>query len=208
VYQFYKIDSYYRNNISIVDSDYIMAANGIELKPIRMADLVSKTPSSTSIGGMKAGKYIPPGKRTVDQETYVNIDMGNTTHFPSLGGVPKKVVAWGNSNIEPTPELDVVRPQEKKSLGDKIKEKIRLNAIEDSERMMQTKEDTSHMTDKELAYNGWTTINIPSGGDSYIDTSVSDLDPYIPGFIRYADSGMSFHEYVNFTLLAPLKNPL
>ncbi|NDB82374.1 MAG: hypothetical protein EB127_06485, partial [Alphaproteobacteria bacterium] len=85
-----------------------MAANGIELKPIRMADLVSKTPSSTSMGGMKTGKYIPPGKRTVDQEKYVNIDMGDT-HFPSLGGVPKKVVAWGNSNIEPTPALDVVR---------------------------------------------------------------------------------------------------
>jgi len=187
-----------------------MAANGIKLAPMRMGDLVSSpTPISSS-------KYIPPSKRTGSDGkvtvTPEKIDMSGE-NFPSLGAVPVKVSAWGKhiiakpvaiakpmaiaKPVESVSELKEV-VEKKETLSDKIKEKLRLDAI--TEELVTKKEeiDILKMTDAQLSKAGWTTIRLSSARDIAMNGFTDEDDPYIPGFIAEADSGMSFEEYVHY----------
>lgn len=181
-----------------------MAANGITVKPIRMGDLVANTPSS----GKVAGKYMPPSKRVGSDGKPVplveNIDMSDK-NFPSLGAAPVKTATWGKHVVKPValavpkPQLELEPQAEKKeTLSDKIKEKIRLDAIAESGRANVVEKDHWSMTDEELAEAGWVRLRMKSAREICQRGFSNQDDTYLPGFITEADSGMSYEEYRHY----------
>jgi len=180
-----------------------MAANGITVKPIRMGDLISNTPSN----GKVPGKYTPPSRRVGTDGKVVpiveNIDMSDK-NFPSLGAAPVKTATWGKHVVktvvspEPKPEPDSEPKVEKKTLSDKIKEKIQLDAIAESGRANVVEKDRWSMTDEELAAAGWVRLRIKSAREICQRGFSNQDDPYLPGFIKEADSGMTFEEYRHY----------
>jgi hypothetical protein len=186
-----------------------MAANGITLKPIRMGDLVAQDSSK------KSGAYVPPNRRGGGSEPVVipqKIDMSDTS-FPALGVVPKKLPSWGKhivakaeptkaepkaqpTEVEPKAEPTEVKPKQE-TLSDKIQESIRLNAI--SELRASTAEtDPFKMTDTQLAETGWVRLRLSRAKEICMSGFSKSSDPYLPGFIQEADSGMSYEEYVHY----------
>jgi hypothetical protein len=131
-----------------------MAANGIKLTPMRMGDLVSSTTQKV------ASKYLPPSKRSSSVQVVENIDMSDK-NFPSLCHVPVKVI------------------EKKESLSDKIKEKIRVDAI--TEELSANKEelDPWKMNDTELAVAGWVRLHLNSARDICINGFTNQGNPHI-----------------------------
>ena len=176
-----------------------MSANGIKLAPMRMGDLVS-TQKPTS-------KYIPLSKRTGPDKkrvaTVEKIDMSDK-NFPSLGSVPTKVPGWSKHVLDKPeavdkPDTGVKEVSEKKeTLSDKIKEKIRLDAI--AEELGATKDelDPWKMTDAQLDKSGWVRLRLGSAKEICMNGFTKQGKPYVPGFIEEADTGMSFEEYVHY----------
>jgi hypothetical protein len=186
-----------------------MAANGITLAPIRMGDLVSSSVAKSS------SKYMPPSKRTgSDGKTapvLEKIDMSDKS-FPSLGAVPVKVASWGKHVIAkpvavavavpvamatPVPEVELVK---KATLSDKIKEKMRLDAIAEELGAGKEELDPWKMSDAQLEKAGWVRLRLSSAKDICMKGFTNQVNPYLPGFIEEADSGMSFEEYMHYKL--------
>jgi hypothetical protein len=191
-----------------------MAANGITIAPMRMGDLVAQKSSNGS--NTVAGKYMPPSKRPGSSADPVidKIDLSDK-NFPTLGSVPKKVPAWGKHVVaSPLPEkkvevdTEVVAVEKKETLSDKIKEKIRLDAIDDGKGIVE-ETDPWKMNEAELAEAGWVRLRLGTAKDISLRGFSNQDNPYIPGFIQEADSGMSFEEYMHYkkptALIPPLK---
>ena len=205
-----------------------MAAKGITLAPMRMGDVVS-TPKPVS-------KYMPPSRRPGSDgkppPIVEKIDM-TEQNFPRIGSVPVKATAWGKHVVtkpeatkpEATkpdvvikPEAEVVQPKEvsekKETLSDKIKEKLRLDAIADELGTKKEELDHSKMTDAQLEKAGWVRLRLGSAKDICMNGFTNQGNPYLPGFIEEADTGMSFEEYVHYkksynqseVTLSPKKN--
>jgi hypothetical protein len=160
----------------------------IKLEPIRMGDLLKGSDSSIC-----AGKYVPPNRRTGSEVGQVEkIDMGGD-NFPALGAVPKKTGSWGKHVIKTEqPPPSVITPVKTGvSLSDKIKENIRINALEEELRMKIKEDDTSAMTNTQLKARGWNIISLDK-----ISLDLSDDTLYK----KYANAphGMSFHEYTYY----------
>lgn len=141
-----------------------MAANGITIKPMRMADIMSQADKSELV----RGKYTPPSKRTgAAAEQAINIDMSDK-NFPAIGSVAKKMPAWGKHIVQQAPVIKVepvvkVSPEPaRESLCDKLKEKIRLDAIADEDRLREAETDPWKMTNEELDLSGWVKLNLSS----------------------------------------------
>lgn len=147
-----------------------MSAKGITLAPIRMGDLVSNSVPKV------VSKYAPPSKRPVP--VLEKIDM-TEKNFPGLGAasVSKRVV-------------------QKETLSDKIKEKIRLDAIAEELGTKKDELDPWKMSDAQLLDAGWQRLRTSSAKD--IAANGFTNNPYLPGFIREADTGMSFEEYMHY----------
>jgi hypothetical protein len=182
-----------------------MAANGISLKPIRMGDLVAEKPAAQAV--KSGGKYVPPVKRTGAGEPEIkNIDFSDK-NFPVLGAVAKKVTAWGKHVVTKPVEL-VKLPdpkcvvEKKESLSDKIKEKIRLDELNEQQGNEEPETDPWKMSDMQLANAGWTKLSLRSAKDICLNGFKYETDPCIPGFIEEADSGMSFEEYRHYNSLS------
>ena len=181
-----------------------MAANGITLKPMRMGDLV---PSSTKV----AGKYVPPSKRSGSDlkgtPVLEKIDMSDK-NFPTLGAVPVKAPTWGK-HVVSKPEVKaeplaepLAQPlavlEKKETLSDKIKEKIRLDAIAENERVSLDETDPWKMTDDQLVASGWVRLRMNSAREICRRGFSNQDDPCLPGFIADAPIGMSFEEYCHY----------
>lgn len=191
-----------------------MAANGIKLAPMRMGDLVSSsTPKPVS-------KYMPPSRRPGSDGKAAplveKIDMTDQ-NFPSLGSVPVKVSGWGKhvvSKAEVAVSVVEVERMKKETLSDKIKEKIRLDAIAEELGAKRVELDPWKMTDAQLENAGWVRLRLGSAKDICMNGFTNQGNPYLPGFIEEADSGMSFEEYVHYkksynqseVTLSPKKN--
>jgi hypothetical protein len=183
-----------------------MAANGITLKPIRMGDLVAQDSSK------KSGAYVPPNRRGGGSEPVVipqKLDMSDKS-FPALGVVPKKLPSWGKHIVakaepakdEPKAEPTEVKPKQE-TLSDKIQESMRLNAL--SEMRASTAEtDPFKMTDAELAEAGWVRLRLSRAKEICMSGFSKGPDPFLPGFIEEADSGMSYEEYVHYKNSKPV----
>jgi len=180
-----------------------MAANGITLAPMRMADVAS-TPKPTS-------KYMPPSKRVGPDgkapPVIEKVDMTEKS-FPSLGSVQVKAPAWGKhvvSKPEVKPEVtdsDLSKPKEvvekKETLSDKIKEKLRLDAIAEELGTKRGELDPWNMTDAQLGKAGWVRLRLSSAKDICMNGFSNQDNPYLRSFITEADSGMTFDEYVHY----------
>ena len=145
-----------------------MAANGITLKPVRMGDIVSQSPAPVPVTAVR-GRYTPPSKRTATVEPVANIDLSDK-NFPTFGSIPVKVPIWGKhvvQKIAPVAEVIPVKESEpgKETLCDKIKEKIRLDAIADEECLREPETDPWKMTDTELENSGWAKLKLSSARD-------------------------------------------
>jgi len=181
-----------------------MAANGITIAPVRMGDLVNQKPSTSS--NTVAGKYTPPSKRSGPAGVQVidKIDLSDK-NFPTLGSVPKKLPVWGKHvvasplaklEVKADPEIEIV-VEKKETLSDKIKEKLRLDAIDDGKGpVIET--DPWKMNEAELAGAGWVRLRLGTARDIVQRGFAKQDNPYIPGYIQEADSGMSFEEYVHY----------
>jgi len=146
-------------------------ATFIKLEPMRMGDLLKNTEAPIS------GKYVPPSRRTAS-DSVDKIDMG-VKNFPSLGAAPKKPGPWGK---EPSTAANTGP-----SLSDKIKEKIRLDALEEEEKARVPESDVWKMTAPQLYAAGW---NILSLGET--------RDPEDNRLLRtysYSPHGLSFYDY-------------
>ena len=182
----------------------IMAANGITLTPMRMGDLVSSSVAKTG------SKYMPPSKRTGSDGKTVpvveKIDMSDKS-FPSLGAAPVKVATWGKHvvakpvevvlPVTTVAELELVK---KATLSDKIKEKMRLDAIAEEQGARKEELDPWKMSDAQLEKAGWVRLRLGSAKDICMKGFTNQDNPYLPGFIEEADSGMSFEEYMHYKL--------
>jgi hypothetical protein len=175
-----------------------MAANGIKLTPMRMGDLVSSSSQKP------VSKYMPPSRRPGSDgkvpPLVEKIDMTDQ-NFPSLGSVPVKAAGWGKHVVAKPVEASTVVEVEvvkKDTLSDKIKEKIRLDAIAEELGVSKKKLDPWNMTDAELANAGWARLRLSSAKDICMNGFTNQDNPYLPGFIKEADSGMSFEEYVHY----------
>jgi hypothetical protein len=171
----------------------IMAAKGITLAPVRMGSLVSNSVAKP------ASKYTPPSKRTGSNGKAVavleKIDMSDK-NFPSLGAVPVKVNTWGKHVVTSVINLE---PNEKKdTLSDKIKEKIRLDAIAEELGASKEELDPWKMSHTELNNSGWVRLDVNSARDISTNGFTSKVNPHLSGFIAEADAGMSFEEYVHY----------
>jgi hypothetical protein len=181
-----------------------------------MGDLVAQDSSK------KSGAYVPPNRRGGGSEPVVipqKIDMSDTS-FPALGVVPKKLPSWGKHIVakaeptkaqptkdEPKAEPTEVKPKQE-TLSDKIQESIRLNAI--SELRASTAEtDPFKMTDTQLAETGWVRLRLSRAKEICMSGFSKGSDPYLPGFIQEADSGMSYEEYVHYKSVSsiPYRQP-
>jgi hypothetical protein len=138
-----------------------MSAKGNALAPIRMGDLVSKSTPKVAI------KYMPPSKRSAP--VVEKIDM-TEKNFPSLGAVPLK------SSVDP----------EKETLSDKIKEKIRLDAIAEELGARKDEIDLWKMTDSELISAGWQRLRLSSAKDIAMNGFTQS---HLPGLVGEADMG-------------------
>ena len=181
-----------------------MAANGITIAPMRMGDLVNQKPSNGS--STVAGKYTPPSKRsgTAGVQVIDKIDMSDK-NFPTLGSVPKKLPAWGKHvvasplariEVKAEPDVEVVI-EKKETLSDKIKEKIRLNVIDDGKGIV-AETDPWKMNEVQLKEAGWVRLRLGSARDIVQRGFANQDNPFIPGYISEADSGMSFEEYIHY----------
>ena len=189
-----------------------MAANGITLKPIRMGDLVSQDAAAKKT----SGAYVPPNRRVGGAEPPVvhkKLDLSDQS-FPALGVIPKKLPSWGKhvvakvevepTKVEPAPEA-AAKPKVE-TLSDKIQEKMRLSAI--SGQLSSVKEtDPFKMSDAELAANGWTRLRLDRAKEIAATGFVDTVNPYLPGYIAEADSGMSFEEYMHYKGVKPAVSP-
>jgi hypothetical protein len=193
-----------------------MAANGIKLTPMRMGDLVSNSVAKPT------SKYMPPSRRTGSDGKAApiveKIDMTDK-NFPSLGSVPMKVPGWGKHVLtkqdaiatpealdKPEAELKVV--SKKETLSDKIKEKIRLDAIADELGASKEELDPWKMTDAQLDKAGWVRLRLGSAKEICMNGFTNQGNPYIPGFIEEADTGMSFEEYIHYKKPMSSKEPV
>jgi len=149
-----------------------MSAHGITLQPIKMADLAKVTTDKPKI----QGKYVPPGKRSEKEPDLVSL---NSTDFPTLGLAPKATVKLY-----------------KESLLDKIKEKIRLDAIANEELYMPPETDISKMSDNDLVKIGWDIIDLVPYPPSYSDAQ----DSLVRTYLKYTDSGLSYDDYLYYSL--------
>jgi hypothetical protein len=187
-----------------------MAANGITVKPVRMGDLMSSgTPTAAKAGG----KYTPPSKRVGLDGKIVplveNIDM-SVKNFPSLGAAPAKVPSWGRHVVvAPLPKTGAAAMTEaapmtdaasvpKETLSDKIKERMRLDALAENGRLSLDETDPWKMTDEQLNQAGWTLLRLSSAEDICRRGFSNHDDVSLPGFITEADTGMSFEEYCHY----------
>lgn len=187
-----------------------MAANGITVKPVRMGDLIS---SGTSTAATAGGKYTPPSKRVGPDGKIAplveNIDM-SVKNFPSLGAAPAKVPSWGRHVLavaspvaapvpvaSPVPVAEAA-PVPKETLSDKIKEKMRLDAIAETGRSSLDETDPWKMTDQQLNQAGWARLSLSSARDICKRGFSNHDDTFLPGFITEADTGMSFEEYCHY----------
>ena len=132
-----------------------MAANGITLKPVRMGDLVTS-------GTKPGGKYVPPSRRQNPEESMAHataeINMSEE-NFPTLGSTPKKAPVWGKNTVKTSStEPMAIGP----SLSDKIKEKLRLDAIAEEERVRGGETDVWKMTPSQLEAEGWICLPLKS----------------------------------------------
>ena len=121
-----------------------MSANGITLAPMRMGDLVSSSTQKI------ASKYMPPSKRSTSVQVVEKIDMSDK-NFPSLN--PLNVPTGGKCD------------EKKETLSDKIKEKIRLDAITEELRANKEELDPWKMNETELANAGWVRLRLNSARD-------------------------------------------
>ena len=195
-----------------------MAAKGITLTPVRMGDLVSNSVAKT------VSKYTPPSKRIGSDGKTVpvveKIDMSDKS-FPSLGAAPVKVASWGKHVIAkplevalPVTTVAEVEVVKKETLSDKIKEKIRLDAIAEELGAIKEELDPWKMTDAQLSKSGWVRLRLSSAKEISMNGFTNQGNPYLPGFIEEADSGMSFEEYIHYkkaynhseVTLSPKKN--
>ena len=132
-----------------------MAANGITLKPVRMGDLVTS-------GTKPGGKYVPPSRRQNPEESMApataEINMSEE-NFPTLGSRPKEAPVWGKNPVKTSStEPMAIGP----SLSDKIKEKLRLDAIAEEERVRGGETDVWKMTPAQLEAEGWICLPLKS----------------------------------------------
>jgi len=178
-----------------------MAANGITITPMRMGDLVNQKSSNGS--NTVAGKYMPPSKRsgTAGVQVIDKIDLSDK-NFPTLGSVQKKLPIWGKHVVASTvPEKQIevnTEPVEKKeTLSDKIKEKIRLHAI-DHEKGVVDETDPWKMNETQLKEAGWVRLRLGTVRDIAQKGFANQDSPFIPGYISEVDSGMSFEEYIHY----------
>ena len=147
-----------------------MAANGITLKPVRMGDLVAS--GAKSAATVPGGKYVPPSKRQDPHQEPIlaTIDVVmSEENFPTLGSTPKKTPVWGKNAVKSSstePKLTgsmVAEPNTSgPSLSDKIKEKIRLDAIAQEERVRGGETDVWKMTPAQLEAEGWVCLPLKS----------------------------------------------
>ena len=137
-----------------------MAANGITLKPVRMGDLVNSGTNSSATAVPHGGKYTPPSRRQNSEQSSEprsgKVDMSEE-NFPTLGSTPKKAPVWGK-NVAKVAEPIVTGP----SLSDKIKEKLRLDAIAEEERVRGGEMDVWKMTPAQLEAEGWVCLPLKS----------------------------------------------
>jgi len=127
-----------------------MSANGITLTPMRMVDLVSTSTQKI------ATKYLPPSKRSTSVKVVENIDMSDK-NFPSLSPVAVKAPTGGKCE------------EKKETLSDKIKEKIRLDAITEELNANKEELDPWKMNETELANAGWVRLRLDSARDICIN---------------------------------------
>jgi hypothetical protein len=172
-----------------------------------MGDLVAQKAQAEPV--KSTGKYVPPTKRTTSsgQPEVRNIDFSDK-NFPVLGAVAKKAPAWGKHIVaKPVETVKLPGPEsaveKKESLSDKIKEKIRLDELNEQNGNLEVETDPWKMTDMQLANAGWTKLSIRSAKDICMRGFSNQLDPYMPGFIEEADSGMSFEEYIHYKSVSP-----
>jgi len=187
--------------LNITNVSSTMAANGITIKPMRMGDLVNQKDTPV------VSKYLPPSRRgtQVGQTAQViqKIDMSDK-NFPTLGSTPKKMVAWGNHVVslpsEPSVVAEVSDEAEvkKETLSDKIKEKIRLDAIAEDTKLRHIQTDIWKMTDKELELAGWVKLPMSSAKDISLRGFKRETNPYLARFYAEAPCGMSFDEYLHY----------
>lgn len=152
-----------------------MAANGITLKPVRMGDLVASGAKSTAT--LPTAKYVPPSKRQGPHQepdsTTVEVVMSEE-HFPTLGSTPKKTPVWGKNAVNSSfTEPKVTEPKTTvPSLSDKIKEKIRLDAIAEEERVRGGETDVWKMTPAQLEAEGWVCLPLKSAKMCHVSYSL------------------------------------
>ena len=146
-------------------------ATFIKLEPMRMGDLLKNTEAPIS------GKYVPPSRRNASDSSD-KIDMG-VKNFPSLGAAPKNAGAWGKEPSTPV--------KTGPSLSDKIKEKIRLDALEEEEKARVPESDVWKMTAPQLHAAGWNILSLGETKDSE--------DSRLLRTYSYAPDGVSFYDY-------------
>jgi len=144
-------------------------ATVMKLEPIRMGDLLKNSEPSS--------KYVPPNRRGTDQVD--KLDMGDK-NFPSLGPATKRVPAWGKT-AEPSTGL---------SLSDKIKEKLRLDALEEEERARVPESDVWKMTRAQLQAGGWDILSL---GETIVQEESKLLRTY-----SFTQEGLSFYDYTYY----------
>jgi hypothetical protein len=148
-------------------------ATVMKLEPIRMGDLLKNSEPST--------KYVPPSRRGTEQAD--KLDMGDK-NFPSLGPATKKVSAWGKTAEPSTPV------KTGPSLSDKIKEKLRLDALEEEERARVPESDVWKMTRGQLQAGGWDILSL---GETNVQEESKLLRTY-----SFTQEGLSFYDYTYY----------
>ena len=149
-------------------------ATVMKLEPIRMGDLLKSSEPAGS-------KYIPPSRRGTEQTD--KLDMGDK-NFPSLGPATKKISAWGKTAEPSTPV------KTGPSLSDKIKEKLRLDALEEEERTRVPESDVWKMTRGQLQAGGWDILNL---GETKVQEESKLLRTY-----SFTQEGLSFYDYTYY----------
>jgi len=160
-----------------------MAANGITLKPVRMGDLVNS--GAKSAATVPGGKYVPPSRRQNPEESMAPAEIKmSEENFPTLGSTPNKAPVWGKKTVKTSstevkltePKVTEPKVTEPKvtgpSLSDKIKEKIRLDAIAEEERVRGGETDLWKMTPAQLEAEGWVCLSLKSAKTCHISYSL------------------------------------